>query len=180
MRIKKSLPGGKSSLGKTTRRTGGRQISRYHKAGFPWLCRRKSSAQSPVMSNQPQQQATLTLAQQDMLTDLKHANRTIALTNIGYRVDLMRYLRSNNETIRREYNRLRVLLVEMIRSPLSSPSWRESNTGSALDAFFRDVQKKRPPNCRGRHSRTARKSPLRWAPTSSRKSAALKRLRWSG
>ena len=52
----------------------------------------------------------------------------------------MRYLRSNNETIRREYNRLRVLLVEMIRTE------RESNTGieqrlSALDALFRDVKK---------------------------------------
>ena len=96
-------------------------------------------------SNQLQQQATLTLAQQDMLTDLKHANRDtlIIVTNIGYlNHDLMRYLRSNNETIQREYNRLRVLLVEMIRrlAGIMRMAGIEQRL-SALDALFRDVKK---------------------------------------
>ena len=84
-----------------------------------------------------------------MLTDLKHANRDtlIIVTNIGYlNHDLMRYLRSNNETIRREYNRLRVLLVEMIRrlAGIMRMAGIEQRL-SALDALFRDVKKTTAP-----------------------------------
>lgn len=96
-------------------------------------------------SSKLQQRTSLTEQQQHILTDLKHANRDTLLivTNIDYlNQDLLHYSASDNDAIQYEYDRLRALVVNMVRRLVEMMELEEpAQRRNALDALYRDIKK---------------------------------------
>ncbi|MEL7401556.1 MAG: hypothetical protein AAFN68_13435, partial [Pseudomonadota bacterium] len=92
-----------------------------------------------------QQRHRLTPKQQNLITDLKHANRDVLVitsTIASLSRDLQSYMDSDNTAIQYQYDRLRALLVSTLRR-LEEAAQLEQHPQrrNAFNALYRDIKK---------------------------------------